>query len=160
LRLPLAARFGLLGLALLCPALTAAGLAARDPSPSEPALPPSPQLAPSRTTAPAAPPKPADASIAITRLRVGAPPFAWTEAAPAGLKAAPRRGRRLATFITDSDRRCTVVAWARVAGAPPEAVRWSVTPPAGFALPATGLPSGPTLRVVLERPAGNPQGGG
>jgi Carboxypeptidase regulatory-like domain/Peptidase M15 len=167
-RLPIEARFALLGLALLAPAMTAKGLAARVPAPAaEPEAargPAAPSGTPPEATPPApgrpAPEAPAErgapeVSIAITRLRVGAPPFTWAEGAPE-----ERGGRRLATFVTDSDRRCTVVAWARAQGAQPEEIRWTVTPPAGFGLPAAGLPSGPRLRVALERPAGNPKGGG
>jgi hypothetical protein len=168
-RLPIESRLALLGLALLAPAMTATGLAAREPSPAaEPAAAPgpspgatAPEAAPQAPTsgsvhpdAPAAPPAP-EVSIAITRLRVGAPPFAWAEGSRE-----ERGSPRLATFVTDSDRRCTVVAWARVQGAQPEEIRWTVTPPPGFGLPAVGLPAGPRLRVALERPAGNPKGGG
>jgi hypothetical protein len=128
--------------------VAAVGLAGREES-----VPPA-AAAPAETEPAAAPPAAApDApvALAITRLRVGAPPFAWE---------GHGEGSRLATFVTDSDRRLSVVAWARVQGVPAEAIRWEVTPPAGFSLPAGPLPTGPVLRVTLARPDGNPKGGG
>jgi hypothetical protein len=125
----------------------AAGLSGRDetvPSPPTAARTPGEEMA--------GPPAPeAAASLEISRLRVGAPPFTWAGEGDA---------THLASFVTDSDRRCSIVAWARARGLPAEAIRWEVTPPAGFSLPAGALPNGPVLRVTLTRRDGNPKGGG
>jgi hypothetical protein len=136
------------GMALLCPMVAAAAsLGGRD----EAAPLPKPAAETSQEES-AKPPAPkAEVSLAISRLRVGAPPFTWAGEGDA---------TRLATFITDDDRRCTLVAWARAAGMPAEAIRWEVTPPAGFSLPSRPLPTGPVLRVTLTRADGNPKGGG
>lgn len=152
-RLPRRARPPLIGFALLCPLIVAAaGWSAQEnlaPAGDTIQTTPAPGPASPENGAPETPAEDAALGVEITTLRAGAPPFAW-----AGEE------KRLATFITDSDRRLSVVAWARARGASPEAIRWTVTPPAGFSLPDGALPTGPVLRVTLWRPQGNPKGGG
>jgi hypothetical protein len=150
--LPRLRRAHWLGLALFCPMVAAAaGLTGREEGASPPAETSAGTTAASEATPKDASGAGAPASLAVSRLRVGAPPFAWEGEGEA---------TRLATFVTDTDQRCSVVAWARASGVPAEKIRWEVTPPAGFSLPSQPLPTGPVLRVTLLRPNGNPKGGG
>jgi hypothetical protein len=154
-RTPRPIRDSLVALGLLCPVVAlACAVGSQDPEPAaEPPAPAAPPLV--GPTDPSDPPDPsAPPTVAITQLRIGAAPFAWSK------EAGVPGGRRLQSFITDTDTTCTVVAWAKAKGVAPESIRWAVTPPAGFALPAGPMPTGPKLRVLLTRAAGTPKGGG
>lgn len=97
------------------------------------------------------PVKPTTDAPEITALRAGAAPYAW--AIPGALAK---------SFITNTPGRLDLAADARLpdrAEADAE-IRWKVTPPAGFVVPADAVLTGPELRLSLRREGGNPTGMG
>jgi hypothetical protein len=148
-------------LAPLCLAAAAAAISAAPPRPKAPPTAP-PSAAGEQSVVPGSPaprslpaPQPSSvrpaASLAIGVLRAGAEPYAW---------AVP--GRVAKSFITDTPNTLRVVAFARVAGHPEldSRITWSISPPSGFRAPEGASLGGSRLTVNLDRPEGNPSGGG
>ncbi|HTE21012.1 MAG TPA: carboxypeptidase regulatory-like domain-containing protein, partial [Armatimonadota bacterium] len=119
--------------------------------PTAPAAPTAPVrgTADGRKTPPARPHR--RASLEIVALRAGPGPYPWG-----------RGGRIARSFITDTPEVLEVVAQARFKSEPAllSGVRWEVTPPTGFTVPADATLEGAKLIVRLRRAEGNPSGGG
>lgn len=129
---------------------------APDPRPAPKAPPATPQAQPVAPTTPpdgsALPPEAPRPrlSVEITSLSVG-------RDGPSSI----RKGFG-GSFLTDSAQTLQVQAEARVPGdeALTRSLRWEITPPARFAVPAGALLTGPKLDVRLVRLGGNPKGTG
>ncbi len=89
--------------------------------------------------------------VQLQVLRAGPAPYAWTVP-----------GLFASSFITNTPDQLEVVAAAKVSGHPEldEQIRWEVMPPTGFRVPVGAKLSGPQLSLRLDRPGGNPTGGG
>lgn len=97
---------------------------------------------------------------AAPRSQAGSPELTSLRIGPGPVDLASGR-RVVATFITNDEAACHVMATARLAAASgPAVIRWTVEAPAGFQAPPDAEWTGPRLDVTLRRPGGNPGGRG